>query len=243
MIRIATAYDDLLNLYGDYANVVALARYLRESGFLVETCGFSSGSYIDLLSVDMLYIGSGTERRLLAAMEDFKRFYQEIQSFVKKGGFILATGTAVALIGSSVVDFDGNIHEGPGLLDYDVTFVKKRSYREIIATSELIAQPVIGNVNSSMVITGRENPLFHVTDSSFGKRITHEGAHRNTVFATELSGPLLVRNPDFLHFFAEKVSDKKIQKNDSVWVGHAHEGYSRALAKMRNSIKGSIWQR
>ena len=47
MIRIVVAYPDLLNLYGDYANIRLLCERLQGCGERVETASFSVGSYCD----------------------------------------------------------------------------------------------------------------------------------------------------------------------------------------------------
>ena len=229
MIRIAAAYGDLLNLYGDYANVSVLARYLRSSGFLVETDSFSVGEYLNLSAYDMLYIGAGTERRMLYALDDFKRYFSELRLFAeKKGGFVLATGNAAALLGKTVTDFNGVVRAGAGLLDMDVVIQQKRVYRELVLISELLDVPVIGSINSSLSVECREQPFFKVSRQSAAGAKT-EGARKGNVFATELSGPLFVRNPSLLHSFAELVSDKKIPKNDEDWTAWADMGYRRVL--------------
>lgn len=243
MIRIAAAYKDLLNLYGDYANLTVLVRYLRESGFLVETDELSVGSYINLKSVDLLYLGAGTERRMLLALNDFKRFFRELRDFTEKGGFILATGSAAALLGNTVVDYNGDIHTGAGLLDMDITLIKRRVYSDLILSTPFSEDPAVGVINSSMVVISREKPMFNIDKDSSRKNRKTEGAYKNTVFATELSGPLLVRNPSLLHFFAEQVSDKKIPVSQELWVDNSREGYRRVLENLRHEMKGSLWQR
>lgn len=238
MIKIAAAYGDLLNMYGDYANVAALARYLREAGFLVETGAFSIGGYIELSAYDMLYIGAGTERRMLAALDDFKRFYAELRAFAAGGGFVLATGNAAALLGNTTTDIAGTAREGAGLIDMDAAIVETRSYSEMILTTRLSKNQVFGCINSSLKISWRGQPFFNVINSVSGVAPKTEGVLNGGVYATQLSGPLLVRNPGLLHGFAELVSDKKINESDEQWVKHAAEAQRRVLLKLQRKKKG-----
>ncbi len=238
MIRITTGYRDLLNLYGDYSNISLLARYLTELDLLVETDSFSAGSYINLMQHDLLYLGAGTERRMLRALSDFKRYQAELHQFCEKGGFVFATGNAIALLGKTVVDSEGNSHEAAGLLDLDVRINRKRSYSELIAKTPLTENLVVGNINSSIMVESREQPLFQIVSEAPAVSGKTEGAIKNTVVATQLSGPLLVRNPALLHAFAEKVSDKKLPELEASWVSNAKEGYQRALLKLEREMKG-----
>lgn len=243
MIRIAVGYKDLMNLYGDYANVAALTRYLRENGFLVETDHFSSASYVNLESIDLLYIGAGTERRMLIALEDFRRYFNELRRFVDRGGFILATGSALALFGNTIVDYNGVLRSAAGLLDTDVTLIKKRSYSDLILKAAFCEQPIVGSINSSSVIITRGQPMFTVEKESLRKNRVTEGCCNRTVFATELSGPLFIRNPSLLHYFAERVSDKKLPESAEAWINSAREGHKRVLENLRRELRGNIWQR
>lgn len=238
MIKIAVAYGNLLNMYGDYANVDVLVRYLREAGFLVETSFFSINSYLDLSAHDMLYIGAGTERRMLKALEDFKRFFAELRAFANDGKFVLATGNSVALLGRSVTDYGGITREGAGLLDVDTALMSTRTYSELVLHSNMSKTPVVGGLNTSLTITSREQPFFDVVYTSARTPLKNEGALKRTVFATELSGPLLVRNPGLLHGFAELVSDKKFAQSNELWVQNAAESQRRVLLKLQRKMKG-----
>lgn len=238
MIRIATGYADLLNLYGDYANIKALVRYLRDCGQLVETTGFSIGGYTNLKMCDLLYIGAGTERKMLQALGDFRRYFEELRIFCEeKGGFVFATGNAIALLGRTVTDSMGNVHEAAGLLDLDCKIDNKRRYSELLLHSELTERPVIGNVNSSMVVTSRETPAFTVIGEAGGYSLSTEGAVNGSVFATELSGPLLIRNPALLRRFSEIYADRKLPENEQEWLKTMEMGYDRALAALRKELK------
>ena len=61
-------YDDVMNLYGEYANVAVLARYLRDLGFQVQVETLSLYETKDISGYDFYYMGSGTERKQKLAM-------------------------------------------------------------------------------------------------------------------------------------------------------------------------------
>ena len=236
MIRIITAYPNLLNLYGDYINAAALARYLTESGCEAMTVPFTVGNYVNLLSADMIYIGAGTERRMLAALDDFRRFFDELFQYVDGGGLVLATGSAACLLGRNVTDIAGHCHEAAGILDIEAFDIGKRRYSELLMRCGLDESPVIGNVNSSLSVKWRDPAFFEIRKQSGNLTFKTEGAVKHNVFATEVSGPLLLRNPRLLHTFAERLADRTLPENDNDWVRKAYAGYHAALETLSNEL-------
>ena len=73
-MKILHLYHDLMNLYGDWANVAAMQRILEKSGESVRVDKVTLGGSADLESCDFIFIGSGTERNLRVALEDFRKY-------------------------------------------------------------------------------------------------------------------------------------------------------------------------
>ena len=53
-------YDDAMNLYGEYANVSLLARYLTDLGHSVRVETLSLYEKKDISGYDFYYMGAGT---------------------------------------------------------------------------------------------------------------------------------------------------------------------------------------
>lgn len=73
-LRFLHFYPDLMNLYGSYANVSVLRRYLERLGHTVVVEAILPGQEADLTGADFLYMGAGTERAQKAALADFARY-------------------------------------------------------------------------------------------------------------------------------------------------------------------------
>ena len=58
MIKIAHLFPDLMNLYGDYGNLVVLKKHLEDQDLVVEIDRLNLGASIDFDSYDMVYMGS-----------------------------------------------------------------------------------------------------------------------------------------------------------------------------------------
>ena len=57
-MKILHLYYDIMNLYGEYANVSALERIIENSGENVEIDRLTLGDNADINSYDFIYIGS-----------------------------------------------------------------------------------------------------------------------------------------------------------------------------------------
>ena len=237
MIRIAHAYDNLLNLYGSHGNIMVLERYLNEAGYETKVSSFTTGQYMDISQYDLVYFGAGTERNMILSLLDFRRYFSELKEYLEDGRKLLVTGNSMAIFGNSITDINGKTYEGAELIDITTTIHTKRTYSELVMTSNLLEQPVIGNINSSVDITVKnETPMFTVIKETSGRRRT-EGVQQEQIFATEVSGPLLVRNPFLLHKYAELLVEKEIWESQESWFSIATAGYTASLAALKRELK------
>ena len=69
-----------MNLYGEYANVLALREMILKSGEECETERKSFGEAVDFNEYDFVYVGSGTERNQKLVLEDFRRLADGFQA-------------------------------------------------------------------------------------------------------------------------------------------------------------------
>ncbi|MBQ5805419.1 MAG: hypothetical protein IIW22_06565, partial [Erysipelotrichaceae bacterium] len=62
-MKILHLYPNLMNLYGDYANVTLLCRHLKDQGIPVVIDRKEVEDTINLMQYDFIYLGSGTEEK------------------------------------------------------------------------------------------------------------------------------------------------------------------------------------
>ena len=84
-MKILHFYHDLMNLYGDYANVSAMRRILEKSGESVTVDRRSLGDNVDFSDYDFIYIGSGTERNQRVALADLHRHADALRQYIADG--------------------------------------------------------------------------------------------------------------------------------------------------------------
>ena len=198
-ITIAHLFHDLLNLYGESGNVLALEKALRQQNIEVEIKHFSlNDDSWDLENADFIYIGAGTEQNQMLALNKLKEYLNEISQHVLNNKYILATGNSIELFGKSIKDNNKEI-ETLGLFDYVTERTEKRLVSECIFTHDEIENKILGFENHQGIIQNIQNPLFTV-EKGFGSETGSkvEGIKQNNFYGTYLIGPILVRNPKFL---------------------------------------------
>ena len=239
MIRIVLAYPDLLNLYGDAANVKLLSKRLSGCGERTELSSFSVGSYCDISRADLLVFGAGTENRMLQALLDFRRYRGELERFVAGGGRLLATGNSGAIFCRSVQDDRTQRgYEGMGLFAAHAVIGRKRRYSELVCEGSFAARRVLGCVNSSLQLLREEGQagMHRVLWDSTGRLRagSWEGlaSGENRLLATELTGPLFFRNPSLLSAFAAALCSRELPACTQQWYGELEAAYRHALEQL-----------
>lgn len=200
-------YPDLMSLYGSYGNVAVLKRYLERLGNTVTVDAVVPGQAADLTGGDFLYMGAGTERAARAAMEDFARFGPAVKAAAEDGTPMLFAGTAMDLLGASVTEADGSSYPGVGLGAFTTVHGERRLVEDVYGHTDLFPEAVVGFMNKCGVVTGVETPLLTGVDFGTGNagERTPEGFHWKNVFASQLTGPLLVKNPRLLEAVAAAI--------------------------------------
>nr|WP_325252147.1 hypothetical protein [uncultured Oscillibacter sp.] len=197
-------YPDLMSLYGSYGNAAVLKRYLERLGntVTVETVGL--GAPADLTGGDFLFMGAGTERAARAAMEDFSRFGAGVRAAAEAGAVMLFAGTAMELLGTSVTEADGTSYGGIDLAGFSTVHSERRMVEDVYGHTDLFPEAVVGFMNKCGTVTGVETPLLASVEFGIGNEgeKTPEGFHWKNVFASELTGPILVKNPRLLESLA-----------------------------------------
>lgn len=233
-MKILHLYHDLMNLYGDYANLSALCRILEQNGVDCTVDRLSLGDTPVLSDYDFIYIGSGSEENMRLALSHLSSFKNELKDYIEKGGFALLTGNSFEMLGESINGPWGDV-KGLGICDFTVTQQDTvRTTSDAIFLSEEVEQPLVGFVNKCSEIYGVKAPLFTV-EMGLGNTKTEkgEGIRVNNFFGTHLTGPLLVKNPHFLEFLASSLCRKPMDSSAFVYEKAA---YNITLEKLRDRI-------
>nr|WP_325211499.1 hypothetical protein [uncultured Oscillibacter sp.] len=206
-VRMIHFYPDLMDLYGSRANLLALKRYLERLDCDVTIETVVPGGGADMARGDFFYMGAGTERAARAAMEDFARYAEPLRAAAQDSAAMLFAGTAMDLIGKTVKEPDGSAYEGLGLASFTTEHGKRRIVGDVYGHTDLYPEAAVGFMNKCGTAAGVETPLLTGLDLGFGNEREHgpEGFHWKNVFASQLTGPLLVKNPKLLETVAAAI--------------------------------------
>ncbi|MBR3888536.1 MAG: glutamine amidotransferase [Clostridia bacterium] len=193
-IKVLHLYHDILNLYGDYGNVVILKKHIEDQGNTVTLEKKSIGEEYDPNNYNFVYIGAGTERGLDRVLKDIKLHKEQFKKFIDDRKYILATGNSFEMFGKKIEE-----EEALNIFDYEVQRDKDRKTSDIIYSSEYLKGKVVGFVNKSTRVYHNMNPFFKV---EFGigenEKNDYEGVKYKNFYGTHISGPILARNPELL---------------------------------------------
>ena len=210
-LNILHLYPSLMGLYGEYANLTLLKEKLELLGVTVHLKAAGPEESPDFENADFIYMGAGTERSQKAALTALLPHREELKEALDRGAVALFTGNAMEMLGASVTDAAGKTWEGLGLAGFTTTETDRRTPGDVIALPSLWEAPVVGFMNKCSLTTGVDSPLFPSLSLGLGneKEQGSEGYVSGDLFATHLTGPVLVKNPDFLDFLVRRIFERK----------------------------------
>lgn len=226
-------YYDIMDLYGDYANISALERLFKNSGTecTVDKLSFTDNPSFD--DYDFIYIGSGTERNRNVVMEDIRKYTDSLKAFIDSGKPVLMTGNSFEMLGKTITDAEGKVHEGLGIFDFAVTEQNRtRTTGDAVFTADFLEKPLVGFINKCSEMDGISEPLFSVKMGLGNKNDGEtEGIRKNNFFGTHLTGPVLIKNPHFLVYLAELIAGSKLNIADGQ-LRYENAGYDITLSEL-----------
>lgn len=206
---IAHLYYDLMNLYGESGNVIALQKALEQLGIDVSIKFITIDDEIDFSKYDLVYIGAGTEKNQLLALEHLLSYKEELWKRMSHLSFF-ATGNAIELFGREIIDEHQVSHPALSFFPFRAERKNMRIVDEIVATCDFLKTPVIGFQNQKSVIEYLKNPVFQVRQGVGSSPNTkYDGIMTKQFFGTYFIGPILIRNPHLLTYYVKQLVKKK----------------------------------
>ena len=231
-MKLLHLYHDLMNLYGEYGNVVVLKKHLEDQGFEVELDKKSLGDEIDFSAYDFIYCGSGTETNEMTALEDLLKRKDSFLAAIEKGTVVLLTGQAMEFLGRTV---DGK--EGLGLLPMETVFTDKRYTGDVIVKNDGIGE-VVGFINKCSII--KEDESIRLFDYVFRQAeiidADYEGYRYRNVYGTHIIGPVLVKNPNFMKRIVMDIAGRDFVYKE-ISYPFEEDSYNVTLNALKERIK------
>ncbi len=197
-------YPDLLDLYGDRGNVMALKARCRWRNIEMEIRRVSLGDDIDFSQADIVFLGGGSDREQSILVEDLSARATELKQAVEEGLVMLAICGGYQLLGKYYRTADGQEIPGLEILDLYTVAGNKRLIGNVIAEITTFGK----DLSELTTLVGFEN---HSGKTYLGPELKHlgkilkgygnngedglEGVRYKNIWGTYLHGPLLPKNP------------------------------------------------
>ena len=202
-LNIAYLYYDLLNLYGENGNILALINHITHQDIKVNIDYISLGDKINFKKYDLVYIGSGTDNNLLLALEDLKKYKDDIKDYIENNNFLLSTGNSIELFGSYI--FNKKKIECLNIFDYYTSYEENRIVKDVKYKCKISKDYIIGFENHKGKTVANENNFLYKDDEK-------EGIMYKSFIGTYVIGPLLIRNPKFCEHYIKTLINTKNNK-------------------------------
>ena len=226
-IKIAHLYYDLLNLYGEQGNVLALKKAFTSAGTTVQIDLLTINEKWDFTKYDIFYIGTGSEENLLLVLEDIKKHQKGLKEAIKKGKYFIATGNAHELFGK-FIEMNNQKYLCLDFFDY---YAKQNLPKRIAGESFMefseLEGPIIGFQNRTCVLQiNNDNHLFGVINGHADNfKASHEGYRENNFIGTYLLGPLLIRNPHLTDYIVKNIITSKNKEYEEKTDTNEYKAY------------------
>ena len=240
MIRLLYLYPDLLNLYGEYANLLVLKRALGQTGEEAEIVAVSPTDAVSLTGADFVYMGAGAEKRIAVAGEALRPYRGEFHAAAESGVPMLFTGSAAELTAQELRHSEDHTESGLGLTECIAVRTAGRELGDILYASPLDEHLLAGFINKSGFLKGVASPLFTVRFgpggilAEDGTELPAEGIRNGNVFATYALGPILARNPWLKRRMAALILERKHGHADISGIAddYSDKGYEITVGEL-----------
>ena len=206
-------YGDLMNIYGDIGNIIALKKRAEWRGIEMVIKMFSIGNKLNKGDVDLFFFGGGQDQQQEAVARDLKSKAKVIKAEIERGVPLLSVCGGYQLLGEYYKP-----HKGPKLLGVGLfPAYTLASYDRMIGN--IVIESIFGKLVGFENHSGKTHlkrgalPLGMVKKGfgNNGKDITEGCIYKNAI-GCYMHGSLLPKNPKLADWLLKKALEVKYGK-------------------------------
>ncbi len=217
IIRIAHLYPDMLNLYGDRGNIIALTERMKARNIDVVTDRITMGKSFNSDDYDILFVGGGQDFEQDVLLDDLKKGKDlEIKKAIENSKVFLAICGGYQMLGKYYKTYDGKMLEYMGALDFYTEGKEERMIGNYaFKTKEGIEIVGFENHSGRTYLGKNVEPLGKMIKGygNNGEDGTEGVRYKNT-FGTYSHGPILPKNSQFADLLISKAVENKYGHSD-----------------------------
>lgn len=198
-LRIAHLYPDLMNIYADRGNIIALGRQCAWRGIDIRVDGFGPGDSPDWTGYDFFYLGGGQDRDQRLVCEDLRSKGSGLLEAIEAGAVLLSVCGGYQLLGDYYRTGDGGTMTGVGLFRAHTIAGSRRCIGNVVVRSDIGGRDLLlagfENHAGKTYLEAGQKPLGRViTGHGNNSEDGTEGIIYRNAVGTYLHGPLLPKN-------------------------------------------------
>jgi len=252
-LRVVHLYPDLMSVYGDRGNVLALVRRAQWRGIDVRVDAVTVGERFEPGDADLIFFGGGQDREQTVVSADFVAGKgAAVREAVEGGAALLSVCGGYQLLGDSYTTVDGQQLPGAGLFDIRSVPGPKRHIGNALVETRLdgVTRTLVGFENHSgrTYLGPRTQPLGRVLVGAGNNGEDHtEGAVYRDAYGCYLHGSLLPKNP----WFADRLLSSALRRRhgdgmelaplDDRLENEAHATVAARLRQAGGRVASGAW--
>lgn len=217
IIRIGHLYPDMLNLYGDRGNIIALTVRMKSRGIDVQTDAITMGKAFNADDYDILFIGGGQDFEQDVLLDDLKKGKDiEINRAIQNGTPMLAICGGYQMLGKYYKTYDGKMLEYMGALDFYTEGKEERMIGNYAYKTKEGIEVVGFENHSGRTYLGKGIEPLGTIIKGYGNNGEDgtEGVRYKNTFGTYSHGPVLPKNPQLADLLISKAIENKYGKTE-----------------------------
>lgn len=200
MITLVHLYPHELGINGDAGNVLALRRRAEWRGLDVEVVQVGAGDPLPALA-HLVHVGSGPASARIPLHADVARHAGPLRAWAEEGVPFLAIAAGWQLLGHEVIESDGSVSVGAGVLPSHARVSAARTVGEVAGYGEL------GELTGFVNYGAAYEPDAGVTPFATLSTGQTDGIIVGNLIATNLHGPVLPMNPVWADRLLDRAAD------------------------------------
>lgn len=246
-LTICHLYPDLLDLYGDRGNILALEARCRWRGIDPEIQRVSLGEDLDFNRADILFIGGGSDREQGILVQDLMRREDKLGKAIDSGLVVLSICGGYQMLGKYYQTINGQRIDGLGILNAWTIGGAKRLIGNVVVNLDTEGLGIGSSQIRTLVGFENHSGKTYLGEglSSLGQVLSGhgnngedggEGVRYLNIFGTYLHGPLLPKNPHLADLLLElalkrRGEDGGLEVLDDRLEERAHQAMVKRLLK------------
>jgi len=243
-LTIGWLYPELMNIYGDRGNIIALTKRAKWREIKSEVVELNPGfSDKDLSRCNFLMMGGAQDQQQSIVNKDLRKHHKTLSEMIGNGGAGLYVCGGFQFLGNYYREADESIIDGLGIFDLFTVNPgpdKPRLIGNIAIETNIkeITRPIVGfeNHGGRTILGENVEPFGKVLKGHGNNDDGLEGARFKNSFGTYLHGPILPKNPEFAdHLLKLALGVGELKPLDDKLENEANEAIGKLLRIQQES--------